>query len=379
MLWVVCLVLFLTFSFEDVCATKLGTTGQEKVNVFHVIDNDLWGEVDGSYLQGSFSCGDIDCNVYSSDSKTNLLRTVIQKFESFHRHPAISVALYNIHSWKMISKSPHKPAYCELPTDLNIAESEESHSRFHNLFDSSFPYFDGNSTTWPSSSIPRAYVSALNVTEFLPQRPFNSLIKGASFVASTCHRGRGTTKRELVVEIMRKQIRVDGLGKCMQSRPNAEGIVLTTGGTALENLRLKQQAISNYLFHFSFENSYEPGYVTEKVFDALIAGIVPVYLGPSDDCKRLLPTPSAAIFIDDFDGDFSKVADYLIYLSRNETAYELHRNWRNQYIKNQSSFRISPLLVKSWPCRVCEWASEEMAGRGIFTSMASKGRKGAGC
>ncbi len=35
---------------------------------------------------------------------------------------------------------------------------------------------------------------------------------------------------------------------------------------------------NRYLFYFAFENTIEPGYVTEKVFDALNAGVVPVYV-----------------------------------------------------------------------------------------------------
>jgi len=54
------------------------------------------------------------------------------------------------------------------------------------------------------------------------------------------------------------------------------------------NLVLKREAISNYLFHLSFENSIEIGYVTEKVFDALIAGIVYTYTMIHNFSNRLI-------------------------------------------------------------------------------------------
>ena len=37
-----------------------------------------------------------------------------------------------------------------------------------------------------------------------------------------------------------------------------------------------------YKFYLAFENTNEPGYVTEKVYDALDAGVIPVYLGAPD-------------------------------------------------------------------------------------------------
>ena len=71
-------------------------------------------------------------------------------------------------------------------------------------------------------------------------------------------------------------MRVDSLGKCLHSRTGPEGVTLGVGGTAQESLQLKREAIAHYMFYFAFENTYERGYVTEKVFDALIAGVVPV-------------------------------------------------------------------------------------------------------
>jgi len=103
----------------------------------------------------------------------------------------------------------------------------------------SFPWFDGNSTTYPISSVQRIYFSGRfkENSHLMSIKPYSSLIRGASFVASTCHRGRGTTNREdvrlyllitaakaqhifrvdgiyQVVAILEKIIRVDSLGKC---------------------------------------------------------------------------------------------------------------------------------------------------------------------
>jgi len=132
------------------------------------------------------------------------------------------------------------------------------------------------------------------------------------------------------------------------------------------------------------------GYVTEKVFDAIIAGVVPVYLGASAECRSLLPHPKAAIFVSDFK-DVPSLAEYLKFLMKNETAYNLHRvsMWNtstssksnSNKIVEKESFQLliadskgrmldptkqyplalsSPLLSVSWPCRICQWAQRTM-------------------
>ncbi len=50
----------------------------------------------------------------------------------------------------------------------------------------------------------------------------------------------------------------------------------------------KLPVLSQYKFTFCFENSVFPGYLTEKIFDAMFAGSVPVYLG-APDILQLLP------------------------------------------------------------------------------------------
>jgi len=148
-----------------------------------------------------------------------------------------------------------------------------------------------------------------------------------------------------------------------------EGIKLEKSANSHENLYLKRKAISRYLFNFAFENSKEKGYVTEKAFDALIAGTVPVYLGDSKHLKSLLPHPKAAIFIYDYHNNYENLANYLKYLMINQTAYEEHRAWRHTY--NYTQHRMNhPLLIDSWYCRVCAWAVK--ASKNITVSKRTK-------
>jgi Glycosyltransferase family 10 (fucosyltransferase) C-term len=65
---------------------------------------------------------------------------------------------------------------------------------------------------------------------------------------------------------------VDGLGRCLHTAHIPENVSLGNSHNSELNLILKREAISNYQFYLAFENSIETGYVTEKVFDGLVAG-----------------------------------------------------------------------------------------------------------
>ena len=67
-----------------------------------------------------------------------------------------------------------------------------------------------------------------------------------------------------------------------------EGVQLSLSPDTRYNLYVKRETIGRFMFNMAFENSLEPGYVTEKPFDAMIAGTVPVYLGDSLHLKSLL-------------------------------------------------------------------------------------------
>ncbi len=44
----------------------------------------------------------------------------------------------------------------------------------------------------------------------------------------------------------------------------------------------KISTISGYKFYLCYENGSQPGYVTEKIIDCFVAGVIPVYLGAPD-------------------------------------------------------------------------------------------------
>lgn len=51
-----------------------------------------------------------------------------------------------------------------------------------------------------------------------------------------------------------------------------EGVTLEITDDTEKNLVLKREVIAKYLFNMAFENIQDSGYVTEKPWDALLAG-----------------------------------------------------------------------------------------------------------
>jgi hypothetical protein len=196
------------------------------VKVFH-FTIDYWR----LSVEGDQQCGsDLTCEwTYSDDLKKLRNKFLNMTADQNDRdQKATTVSVYNIHSWLERQKS-RGPMLCELPTSLTLAETEESRTRYHGLFDSTFKHFDGFSSTHPSSNVQRVYESAyLNETQFINNgklHNFSTLIKAAAYVAGDCHkRDNANSNRDHVVHEIRKAgFRVEGLGRCMHT-VNPEGM-----------------------------------------------------------------------------------------------------------------------------------------------------------
>ena len=99
-------------------------------------------------------------------------------------------------------------------------------------------------------------------------------------------------------------------------------------------------------FYFAFENSVCRDYITEKFFDLLRYDVVPVVLG-ANNYDDYVPRSG---FINALDFDSPKLlADYLLYLDANATAYNEYFAWK-RYVR----FRDERSLVREgYLCEMC--------------------------
>lgn len=154
---------------------------------------------------------------------------------------------------------------------------------------------------------------------------------------------------EFVSELM-QHLRVDSFGK---SKNNQQ---LSADGGRLSKLDI----IARYPFYLAFENSNCVDYVSEKVFDGLIAGSVPVYLG-APNIDELLPADKCIIKVSDF-SSAEQLAKYLIELRHDETEYASYLEWKEQPLRDSFLDLIEAGREPSLR-RLCRKISEKIENR----------------
>uniref|UniRef100_A0A1I8BC46 Fucosyltransferase n=1 Tax=Meloidogyne hapla TaxID=6305 RepID=A0A1I8BC46_MELHA len=125
------------------------------------------------------------------------------------------------------------------------------------------------------------------------------------------------SKRENLVDELRKLIKIDLYGKCVR-------------GANCDFEYCYNRELENHMFYLAFENAVCKSYVTEKFWN-LKHLIVPVVLTRRVLDKWKVPD-SAYIAVDDFN-NIKELADYLLYLQKNRTEYLKYFDWTKTYRK----------------------------------------------
>lgn len=95
--------------------------------------------------------------------------------------------------------------------------------------------------------------------------------------------------------------------------------------------------VREYQFYLALENSQHTDYITEKLWNPIEAGAIPVVLGPSRETyERFLP-PEAFIHVDDF-ASAQELAQYLLTLRRKPALLMSHLRWRDSYRIHRPQF-----------------------------------------
>lgn len=131
---------------------------------------------------------------------------------------------------------------------------------------------------------------------------------------------------DYVAELM-QTFPVDCLGGCLNNR-RVQGFANEGEARAEQGWSSLNEVLPGYKFYLAFENSRTVDYVTEKVYRALAAGVVPVYRG-APNVRELMPADDAVLVADDFESP-AALGEHLCALDHDDAAYARHLRWKRE-------------------------------------------------
>lgn len=103
-------------------------------------------------------------------------------------------------------------------------------------------------------------------------------------------------------------------------------ILTTVPGRDIQTRDARLDVCGRHKFTLAFENTIAHDYVSDKFFDALIAGSVPIYLG-APNVADFAPAPESFINVADYAGP-AELAEHLRYLDLHPAEYERLLAWK---------------------------------------------------
>ena len=117
-----------------------------------------------------------------------------------------------------------------------------------------------------------------------------------------------------------------------------------------------------YKFTLAFENGVCTDYITEKFWVALQRNSVPIVLARDYYSGDVVP-PGSFISVQDFPS-VKALAEYLLYLDKNDTAYNEHFSWKQKFVSNTNfSFPV---------CEVCDALHDKCLKPKVYYDMFKK-------
>jgi Glycosyltransferase family 10 (fucosyltransferase) C-term/Fucosyltransferase, N-terminal len=238
------------------------------------------------------------------------------------------------------------------PGQLWIAASMESAASCRDLADPAFMgAFDLTMTFRRDSDVRTPYFSLAALPALHGPVPAKTEPAPAVLFQSA---GFDSSGRYAYLRALMQHLKVDSYGRMLPTR-GLDGLDL--------GRRTKLDTIARYKFCLCFENAIEPDYVTEKFYQALRVGCVPVYRG-APNIRDFAPDDGSYINADDFAGP-AELAAYLNELDRDGAAYRRYHEWRER----ASSARFLDFIAATERpafCRLCDLVSRraEPAARG---------------
>ncbi|KAJ4917578.1 putative fucosyltransferase-like protein [Raphanus sativus] len=220
------------------------------------------------------------------------------------------------------------------PGTLGIIRSMESAQYYpdNDLAQARRRGYDIVMTTSLSSDVPVGYFSWAEYDIMAPLQPKTEKAIAAAFI-SNC--GARNFRLQALEALMRTHIKIDSYGGCHRNRDGKVD---------------KVEALKRYKFSLAFENTNEEDYVTEKFFQSLVAGSVPVVVG-APNIQDFAPASGSILHIKSME-DVEPVAKRMKYLADNPAAYNQTIRWKYEGPSDSFKALVDMAAVHS-SCRLC--------------------------
>jgi hypothetical protein len=234
-----------------------------------------------------------------------------------------------------------------------VAWSAESAANYPQLSNAAFmKRFDVTMTYRMDSDIPISYLfendAGMPLAEFLAPVPAKHPDRlAAMFISSRFDLSR---RFSYASELMR-HLDVHSYGTVLNNRsmPGPDN------GSAS-----KLALLSSYRFNLAFENSVCSDYVTEKLYDPLRSGCVPVYLG-APNVSRFVPGERCYIDVRDYASP-RLLAEYLHHLAADDAAYASYFAWKARPFRPEF-LGLAETCGEPLGVRLCKWLAASGASR----------------
>ena len=160
------------------------------------------------------------------------------------------------------------------------------------------------------------------------------------FVANNCYSLNNHRKK--FVKLLQKYVQVDSVSGCLHNKDWPRGI------SRYDKIGL----LERYKVYIAAENSIDKDYVSEKVYEGLVAGAVPIYLG-APNVEEYIPSNSTIIVPTNFtENDISILATVVKKIFTDEAEYERWISFKHHDYEDWFKKRFSFTQVGN-KCRLC--------------------------
>jgi len=266
-----------------------------------------------------------------------------------HNYSALNVDARVFSSGAFLGKSI--PPFVNGRGVINVGVSVESPNNIRKLNEESFPY-----TMHFGVSHRRGHLDLhTSINNYFPAQflskgsTFASKRDSLLFVYSACFRFH----RSQLFDELSKLIAIDSFGVCKNNKDIKEEFPeCATFPRSGPTVWLQSECLMhNYKFYLAIENIQEPDYITERLYQGLRAGSVPVYLG-APNIRDFLPENSA-VYVEDFP-TLQALVTYLKTAMADETIYNKHFAWKDLPFPGRFVNSAIEKSLDSVFCQICD-------------------------